>query len=130
MTRKIRWLTKFLRVFRKTENWIAFQMNAFVKFLRFITTVNRNQIFFRKSMQTFQINSIKTAMSMFLAAQKVLSSDNRLDCWKNMEPQDTILSSEASLQFLTRETEKVVSHTVIPLIIPSGLHERALFKTN
>lgn len=44
-----------------------------------------------------------------------------------MEPQDTILSSEDSLQFLT---EKVVSYTVISLIIPSGLHERVLFKTN
>lgn len=67
-------------------------------------------------------------MSMFLAAQRVLSSDKRLGCWKNMEPQDTILSSEASLQFLTKETEKGFLHTAIPLIIPSGLHERVLLK--
>lgn len=42
-------------------------------------------------------------MPMFLAAQRVPSSDNRLDCWKNMDPQDIILCSETSLQFLTRD---------------------------
>lgn len=82
-------------------------------------------------MQIFQITSVRTAMSMFFAAQSVLSSDlKKLDCWKNMESQDTFLFSEVSSQFLAKETEKVVLHSVIPLIIPCELHERVLFKTN
>lgn len=49
---------------------------------------------------------------MFPAAQKLFSSDNSLECWKNIETQGTILSSEASSQFLTKETEKVFSLSV------------------
>lgn len=50
-------------------------------------------------MEAFQITSVRAAISMLLAAQRVLSGDNRSDFWKNMKPLDIILSSETSHNF-------------------------------